>query len=362
MSCCSQLFVYLLNVLNSVFAMKKSTILLFGLVGVFVVCFSSFSEDKAKRSDEYFDVPEDTGGRPVIGIAWRTGIGASTYRYWGKTIRQAGGYPVLLKQVKSRKHWYDSKDKILMSCMDSIGMLLPKCAKTVKKKRVRSNAKKVMKGIDAVVFTGGEDISTTLFAHPIPPLGSEGCNATRDISDYLLMKYCLDKDIPIFCICRGEQMLGVVSGASLIQDIPLYCKEIGVENQNVHRMAADAPHRTYARHNINIVDRNSHLYNIVGSDTLANVPSWHHQAIRDVAGTPLKVTARTIVDGLDIIEGVERTDKSYAVGVQSHPEIVCVGYFNDGKVDDPCDFEVCFGFWKTFVSFAKNQFEKKRKP
>ncbi|MBQ1890499.1 MAG: gamma-glutamyl-gamma-aminobutyrate hydrolase family protein, partial [Selenomonas sp.] len=55
----------------------------------------------------------------------------------------------------------------------------------------------------------------------------EGYSAERDVSDYLLMSYCLEKDVPVLAICRGMQMLSVVSGADIIQDIPTYMSGLG---------------------------------------------------------------------------------------------------------------------------------------
>ena len=54
------------------------------------------------------------------------------------------------------------------------------------------------------------------------------------------------------------------------------------------------------------------LYSIVGSNTLANVSSWHHQAVRSVEGTDLTVVAQTVDNGVTIIEGVENQNNTWA--------------------------------------------------
>ncbi|MCR5090639.1 MAG: gamma-glutamyl-gamma-aminobutyrate hydrolase family protein [Oscillospiraceae bacterium] len=64
--------------------------------------------------------------------------------------------------------------------------------------------------------------------------------------------------------------------------------------------------------------------NMTKTDLLKNVPSWHHQAVRDVAGTRLVVTAATDTCGIDIIEAVERPDKTFVLGLQFHPEIAVI--------------------------------------
>ena len=95
-----------------------------------------------------------------------------------------------------------------------------------------SNAEDAVKDIGFVVFTGGEDISPSLFYEPEPWHGvveEIDYNAERDVSDYLTMSYCLDHDIPVLGSCRGMQMLAVVSGAEIMQDIPSYFLEHGLK-------------------------------------------------------------------------------------------------------------------------------------
>jgi putative glutamine amidotransferase len=53
-----------------------------------------------------------------------------------------------------------------------------------------------MDGITAIVFPGGEDISPSLFYSPQPVETREGISAERDVSDFLLMSWCLEEDIP----------------------------------------------------------------------------------------------------------------------------------------------------------------------
>ena len=135
------------------------------------------------------------------------------------------------------------------------------------------------------------------------------------------MAYCLDHDIPVLGLCRGMQMLGVVSGAPLIQDLTTYFEEMGRPYHYLHRMQRDAQgNRYYTPHDVTVIDRQSLLYTIAGVDTIRDVPSWHHQVVGNVTGTPLRVTAVTSTDGVDIIEAIERTDKRFALGVQYHPE------------------------------------------
>ena len=79
-------------------------------------------------------------------------------------------------------------------------------------------------------------------------------NAERDVSDYLTMSYCLDNDIPVMGLCRGMQMLPVISGAEMIQDLPAYFAESGIKYDYQHRnekKSADS-YRDYAHHDVTV--------------------------------------------------------------------------------------------------------------
>ena len=260
--------------------------------------------------------------RPVIGIAWREGLDGSSYIGTYNAIEAIGARPVLLGQVQSSALQY-TDSKIDPSHIDSLDILLATDAERVKRGSfAASNAEEEMRGIDAVVMTGGEDISPTLYRTPQPWHGIEAerdYNPTRDVSDYLLLQYCIDNDIPTLCICRGAQMLAVVSGAELIQDIPTFYSQLDLDYNYIHR---DAERRGYISHDATITDKGSLLYQAIGSTTITGTPSWHHQAIGSLAGTNAIVTATTTTCGIEIVEALERTDARFVVGVQYHPEYV----------------------------------------
>ena len=263
------------------------------------------------------------GNAPVrVGIAWQSS--ASNNQRAMLAIREAGGEPVLLPQLRPAGFDYDGIT-ISPRHVGENGVLLQEDAEKVKRDTYHGiQADELLAGIQAVVFLGGGDISPTLFAVPQPWHGIEEDNsadATRDVSEYLTMAYCLDHDIPVLGLCRGMQMLAVVSGAPLIQDLGTYFNSLGRTYDYQHRMLRDAQgNRYYSSHDVVVTDHSSHLYAIAGTDTIRDVPSWHHQVVGDVTGTPLRVTGITPTCGVDIIEAIERTDKRFALGVQYHPE------------------------------------------
>ena len=121
-----------------------------------------------------------------------------------------------------------------------------------------------------------------------------------------IVKEAVAQKKPVLAICRGMQVINVLYGGDLYQDIPTqYSKEIihskvvkGVENY----------------HTVTI-DENSYLAKVLGETTDVKVNTSHHQAVREVAGG-FKITA-TAPDG--VIEAIENEDASILC-VQWHPE------------------------------------------
>ena len=301
---------------------------------------------------KFFETLVDyASGKPVIGITWKSNT--QNYESFKEVIRAAGGIPVELGQVTSTAVKYDADGKILDSYIEESGMLKQTYADQIKAKDFdKSNVADVMAGIDGVFFTGGEDVSPSLFATPQTEANEgEEINATRDISDYTLMAYCIENDIPTLGACRGEQVMGIVSGCTFIQDIPNYFEDLGVAYDDTHRMPVGTPNRTYARHSVTIDEDSKWLYDIVGDTKLDNVSSWHHQTIDGVEGTDLTVVATATVNGVETVEGIEVQGNTFCLGVQFHPENDAKLVLVDGK-EAPCNFDVCLKFFETLVSYA----------
>jgi putative glutamine amidotransferase len=236
----------------------------------------------------------DFTGTPVVGIAWRADTDSEFFTNICRAVEQAGGTWVMLDQVCSADLDYDEAGNLTegvaeLGCLDENAGKLLRCNTWH-----GSNAAEAVGAVSIVLFTGGEDISSTLFYDPEPWHGIVAeidYNAERDVSDYLTMTYCLDNDIPVLGFCRGMQMLSVVSGAEMIQDVPAYFAEMGLEYNYEHRNQKATPesYRDYAPHAVQVAE-NSLLYGIVDTTELTGCPSCHHQAVKNVDNTRLAVT------------------------------------------------------------------------
>lgn len=181
--------------------------------------------------------------------------------------------------------------------------------------------------VDALIMTGGGDIDASYYGEENQPYQGE-IDPVRDHSDILLTRAALDADLPMLCVCRGMQILNVLQGGSLYQDIAIELPGSAL----VHR---DPAQRSFIAHDIAIVP-GSQIYEILGG-TSFTVNSWHHQAVKTL-GDGLVVTAFTS-DG--VIEGIEMPGKTFVVGVQFHPEY----HVRNGKM-------VFLGFFEKLISFA----------
>jgi len=141
---------------------------------------------------------------------------------------------------------------------------------------------------------------------PHPKLGA--VHPIKDETDLLLIDAAESKQIPIFAICFGMQVLNVSRGGTLIQDIESHLPEALKHEQG-------AP-RDRASHQISLAQR-TRLAQVAETESFA-VNSHHHQAIESL-GADLIATAWS-PDG--IIEALEdpRADR-FVVAVQWHPEL-----------------------------------------
>lgn len=164
--------------------------------------------------------------------------------------------------------------------------------------------------IDALLITGGPDVDPAYYGHERHPQLGE-VNDERDVFELLLFRSAFKKQMPIFGICRGLQMINVAMGGTLWQDIPSDFPQ----SELCHRQTDDS---TTPAHDIHIKPGTVSA-KVFGCTTMG-VNSRHHQCIRDIA-PGLTITA---FSPDSVPEMVEAYPHYPILAIQSHPEIFTV--------------------------------------
>src|SRR5207302_3111377 len=79
----------------------------------------------------------------------------------------------------------------------------------------------VMNSLDGLVLSGGKDIDPELYGQQLQPGLGVDVDHPRDALEIPLARRALERDLPVLGICRGIQVLNVVAGGTLLQDIVL---------------------------------------------------------------------------------------------------------------------------------------------
>ena len=160
--------------------------------------------------------------------------------------------------------------------------------------------------IDGVLMTGGQDVSPALYGEERQDACGEEL-PVRDGMESRLFQLCLERDLPVLGICRGIQLINVLLGGTLYQDLP---SQHPTETE--HHMS---PPYDRSIHQVNI--RKGTPLSVLTQTERMGVNSYHHQAIRDKA--PDLQTMAVSEDGL--IEAVCLPERPFVWAVQWHPEL-----------------------------------------
>lgn len=162
--------------------------------------------------------------------------------------------------------------------------------------------------IDGVILTGGGDIDPLIYSNYINNKCG-GINKFRDKEEIYIIKKMIEMDKPLLGICRGMQLLNIVGGGELYQDLD---EEFGSKINHNHKEDADKK----GSHFVNIVE-NSKLYNAIKNEQLC-VNSIHHQGIKKIA----KGAIANAISEDGLVEGIEFPKLKFALGIQWHPELM----------------------------------------
>jgi putative glutamine amidotransferase len=160
------------------------------------------------------------------------------------------------------------------------------------------DARRMLDGIDGLLMPGGWDVAPEEYGEAREG-GLEEVDPALDRTEIALVRGAVAGGVPVFGICRGQQVINVALGGSLLQHI---------EGHDMHGQP-----RSLLAHGIEI-DPDSELAHVVSESALM-VNSLHHQAVKDLA-PGLRATARS-ADG--VVEALESRD-GMVLAVQCHPE------------------------------------------
>ena len=167
--------------------------------------------------------------------------------------------------------------------------------------------REMVEKVDGIILSGGHDVNPYYYGED-PMLKIGELFPERDVFDMELYKTAIELKKPIFGICRGYQIINVINGGTLYQDLS-YADFVKIKHDQV-----DNP--TQATHFVEL-EEGTFLKNILGEKYKVN--SFHHQILKDVA-PGFKVVAKSS-DG--VIESIEKiTEDSFVIGVQWHPEML----------------------------------------
>jgi putative glutamine amidotransferase len=215
---------------------------------------------------------------PLIGIPCHAIIRAETgrpiyanNRAYVHAVESAGGVPVLIPMLKD---------------LNALNALLSR--------------------LDGLLLPGGIDLHPRHYGEEVHPL-TEEADLELDTFEMTLLSWALQKDLPVLGICRGIQLVNIVLGGSLYQDI---------SDQYPGSIAHSHRHlpRTQLVHHITI-EPGSRMERILGTREVM-VNSLHHQAIKD-PGRGVCITGRA-EDGIP--ELLEVSGYRFVMAAQSHPE------------------------------------------
>lgn len=168
---------------------------------------------------------------------------------------------------------------------------------------------------DALLLPGGGDVCPSLYGQGFN--GSQEPEHERDAGEFRTIARFLALERPIFGICRGMQILNIVFGGTLHQDVPGHSRQNPSEDR-VHNSRAEDPL----------------LCELYGKQFPIN--SAHHQTV-DRLGHGLQAI-QWADDGQ--IEAIRHTSRPI-FAVQWHPERMC---FDHARIDTVDGSEILKAF------------------
>ena len=175
---------------------------------------------------------------------------------------------------------------------------------------------------DGVMLVGGPDYPPEWYGEK-----NEGLSVlmprARSEADIALARRALEINKPVLGICGGAQLINIVAGGTLYQDLRAQCPGC-LAHAGLGCMAP--------WHNVTL-SKESHLYSWIGEEYFG-VNSYHHQAVKKL-GDGVRIVALAPDGVVEAAELVDDKGNLRAMAIQWHPEAL---------TDQPTGIAVFRGF------------------
>lgn len=162
----------------------------------------------------------------------------------------------------------------------------------------------ILDRLHGLILSGGGDVHPKYFGQELAGAEVESIDLKRDELELALSQAALARDLPLFAICRGCQVLNVAAGGGMVQHLP------------GHRSPQDGT----AFHDVTIAP-DSRFQAIVGRERLP-VNTFHHQGLDRATMAPLFTPVALAQPDDWLVEAYESRSHCWVIGVQWHPERV----------------------------------------
>lgn len=158
----------------------------------------------------------------------------------------------------------------------------------------------VLDSLGGLLLTGGGQVNPGRYQSTGEVSDGDVDDLARDEMEFNLVAWALERDLPVFGICRGLQVLNVALGGRLLRRV------------SGHQQRG----RGSVSHLVEVVPE-SRLSQALAESGTAQVNSRHHQGVgREMLAHGLEAVAWCG----DLIEGLESLVHRWVVAVQWHPE------------------------------------------
>ena len=204
--------------------------------------------------------------------------------------------------VKDNAYWHMTRETYSQSIWKADGV--PLLLTYPEKEHHVSNIADQLNGL---ILTGGPDLPIKIYGGaPYDLKGEEPMHPARVSFDRKIFDAFAKRNKPILAICAGIQLINVMNGGTLYEDVPSQLK--GALDHGDYKGPV-------VNHAVEI-HQSSLLRNVLGSNT-PTVNSTHHQGIRDLGKnlTPVAYAPDGLIEAVESVNG-----EAKFLAIQWHPE------------------------------------------